>query len=796
MDLTPEDAAFLRQLSTPAPNADAAFLQQAAGSQDPLDLPKLDVQHAHGLWDSFKAGIESSTSGLIARQEAPDIVVGPDADRAERIARMAGQVIGDLPTLIAGSVAGGAAGTAMGGPGVGTIVGAGSGAMGLTEGVRSWLMQQYDQGHNPRDLADRITATAWAAAKGAIVGGVTGGVGGKLAGVAALETLAPINQTLLRSGAELTAMVTTSKALEGQLPTAQDFIDGAIMLGGFKLAHVASAKLKTIYTRTGMTPRQVVEEAQKDPNIHVDVIDKDFEAIPDVLKGREQSPFAPVDPRLQDVAAQPRMPIPDEIKGTEHPNYGVTFKNMGEMNEGIARIADTFKPEIDAARKAGGVTWEMTRAAAESQAREWLGKDGMKSTATPEAPDWSVQMRARTAMVQSLMKDYWEKLAVAEKTPEDPLAQANVMAAVERVQMAYQSFRGASAEAGRVLNILKDSEFLPEVERMAKIQEGVDAGGGKEAVTQMIDFLKESRDLPKAARILGSKATFTEKVLEMWKAGLVSGFRTHEVNILSNLAFSMLRVPKEILADTIGQLKGQEKLDFTNTLMLTRGMAKGALDAFKMADKTIRLNIDEKGFLAGVAKSVADTEAGAKVEAGPRPAIQGKLGQVVRTPFKLLSAADAFFRTMNERAELYSLASRAALKENLKPFSPEFEARVVDIVADPTPRMAEMAKMAGNRYVFTEKVEGGIADRLQTFTHEHPMLQFVFPFIRTPAAIFREFGRMSPFAPLDEALASGLQIRGSYRQQPRCCGSADGYRHDGRYIHAGPRRPDLRRRPP
>src|SRR6185436_5985945 len=66
-------------------------------------------------------------------------------------------------------------------------------------------------------------------------------------------------------------MTVAPAALEGRLPEAQDFANGAILLAGMKGAGLAVGRLRSIYAQTGIRPEQVVADAKADPTIAAEI---------------------------------------------------------------------------------------------------------------------------------------------------------------------------------------------------------------------------------------------------------------------------------------------------------------------------------------------------------------------------------------------------------------------------------------------------------------------------------------------------------------------------------------------
>lgn len=244
----------------PAAGQDVWALAPAVGGTVPHPA------HAQDIGDAILAGLKGSATGLAIRGKLPEQQIGEDAPWYHRIASGAAGMVADLPLSVVGAVGGAAAGTAVA-PGPGTLVGGGAGAFAAPMALRDALIEAYS--HNYASSWEGVWEIAKAAmkggGKGAIIGGATMGAGRVVAPLVTRAGGGAAATAAASLGAELTTLTTTSAALEGKLPTAQDFMDNAILLGGMKAAVHTAQGLRNIYAETGKTPEQVVADAQKDP---------------------------------------------------------------------------------------------------------------------------------------------------------------------------------------------------------------------------------------------------------------------------------------------------------------------------------------------------------------------------------------------------------------------------------------------------------------------------------------------------------------------------------------------------
>ncbi len=736
-------------------NALSPFLE--AGGFSSESMPNPPVQEAKGLWQSFEAGWQQSVTGLAFSGESPDTILANDAPRSERLTAGVATILGDVPSLVLGGIGGGAATTVVTANPVTGAIGAGAGAFGLTEGARSWMIEQYAAGHSRKSIAERLASTAWATAKGVVIGGATAGAGGTVAKAVGPAALNSVTKFTAITSAELSTMVTVSHALEGEIPDADDFLDGAILLTGFKGSVATASKLRTIYARTGKTPKEVVKDAAKDSELWRDVIDEKFQAIPETYRTIENSPLRP-DPRLNiEANLDPKIvndilnPVQQVIKENRQPHQ--LNHDLFDMKGGPKRTADQLAKTFEADMKesqGGKVPWKQSDAEAATFLRELLGEEGLKSVYAPGSAKWTAEIRARKEITTMLLNETWQKANAlnakgSKATPEELL---DLMASVERTRQAQAVFTGRKAEAGRALQKLKDTSRIKEIEaREAEALKALSEYGGKTAVEELIKVTQEITNPRDLARALSKPTTF-EMFVEGWKSFMVSGPSTQQVNFLGNIMFAATRVPKEVVAATLAKLKpkSQERINYTDSVALSYGLVAGAFDSIALAGKFLNRTISEEGFSKGVWESYKAIDVAKKGKQEIQPKIPGTIGQIIRGPFKALTLTDGLARAMNSRASLYSEASRKAIAEGKSPLSKEYNKRVNELVRNPTEEMVVKSEADALRYVFLE--EGPIIKALENLRHELPGLHILFPFLKAPGGIFREFFRHSPMAPV------------------------------------------------
>lgn len=248
--------------------------------------------------DMIQAGLQMSVSGLMVRGRKPDTILSEDAGMMEKILYGAGMLAGDMPAIITGTVAGGAVGGGIGtavapGPGTvaGTVIGAGAGGFGLPEHWRLMLMDQYDHPNGSKtwdETFSRVANIIRGTTNSMIVGAAAGPAGGKAGQVVLGKTGSKVGAGVANMGTMAVTATAVGSALEGHVPTADDFITGAVLAIGFHAAGTTigatkrfvpssqgkqvAANLRTIYEKTGIPPVQAVRQAIGDPALKSEIL--------------------------------------------------------------------------------------------------------------------------------------------------------------------------------------------------------------------------------------------------------------------------------------------------------------------------------------------------------------------------------------------------------------------------------------------------------------------------------------------------------------------------------------------
>ncbi len=311
-------------------------------------------KEAHTFAESIEAGWQISVAGLLKNQKAPDMVLPEDAPRFYKIASQISSLAGDLPAMWAGAEIGGAGGALAGGavgsvvPVAGTATGAvagaavggGYGAFALPAGIRKVLMDHYEKGDikDASDFWDRAAATFIESNKQGLVGAATAGVGGVVGKVAG-GVAGGMAKTTAQLTSEVATMVTVGKAIEGELPNSDDFINAAILVGGMHGVMKAGPIMRRAYSEGNIKPEKIAEQAMNNPLIKQDLLAE-----------------GPTGSLPKSIAQENGIPIRSELTAkeptTQEPVYNYQPFDVGQPTGGKVFYHGTKAP-IESLSKAG-----------------------------------------------------------------------------------------------------------------------------------------------------------------------------------------------------------------------------------------------------------------------------------------------------------------------------------------------------------------------------------------------------------------------------------------------------------
>ncbi len=419
----------------------------------------------------------------------------------------------------------------------------------------------------------------------------------------------------------------------------------------------------------------------------------------------------------------------------------------------IKEWAQSHIPEIEKARR-GVIPDEQVRAEAERLASETGGDiDKLRKKWKP-GKAWNAE---EILAIRSVLNQKTREVLNAQKAVKANNSTQNLLKLelALREQSAIQEIvSGVTAEAGRALRSFRQNVFdvlkSSDVERMEEMLKKIG---------------KDRTDLEKIAEMLGKldpsdpiavnnfirelyKPHFFDYVTELYYNSILSGPKTHIVNSLSNTANALLspieRLVSALVDLPLAKIQGRERARFLDEVPADiAGAWRGIPEGFRQ--------------FAYVVKNGISFDQATKWEFRPK-AFKGKLGAVIGIPSRLLEAADAMMKAVNQRAALNAEAMRIANKENLH--GGLFEERVAELISSPTEDMLREANKIAEYRLFRAP-PGKFGQTLMTARDAIDIkgfrpLRFVIPFIRTPYNLVKYGLERTPLGYLNPELWRNL----------------------------------------
>jgi hypothetical protein len=451
------------------------------------------------------------------------------------------------------------------------------------------------------------------------------------------------------------------------------------------------------------------------------------------------------EPRL---ATEP-TPTPEaleaQVKGGptgELPKYAEgSAINLERLNttEDVKQFINGMTKQKEAEIGKKTVTWEESRAQAE--ALGWDAKDVMKNSKSLN--ELAARVDAGRTFHMTMAEDLFNTLRempadVAARTPEMRL---QLLDKINNYGEVMKATSGTASEIGRALNIHKrmmasDPEFM-QAAQLNKITNAILKDKKLIKVSdQLINDLQaiDLKDPAAIQKVIAKydKASIGDMITEAWINALLSGVRTHEVNILSNaLTFLSKPVMETPVAALMEVGKKSRNVFFGEVPAEVVGSWQGMKEGVKAAIKTYRTEIP--------------SDIWSKIDVGAHKAIPswdvtigGKTfeigGKQVRIPGRALMAADEFFKAVIYRADLNAQAYRMAAKEGLK--GKARAEKTAELLDNPTEAMLEHAHTEA-RYRTFQAPLGRIGNALLQFRNTHKAFTAILPFMRTPINIIK-----------------------------------------------------------
>lgn len=436
-----------------------------------------------------------------------------------------------------------------------------------------------------------------------------------------------------------------------------------------------------------------------------------------------------------------------------------------DVQEAMARMADSHKVDIDAARRGVQSFDEIELNADQVNAWQTLME---RRTGQPLNAEQSVA--ARRLWVSSA-----DKLTQVSKEASTNPSEANLFAFRKMLATHYaiqKEVIGARTETARALA----SWRIPaggSTERMRDLQFVLEAQGGMDAsreLAQRVAALSGSgmaRELDQVVeRTVYAKTR--DAVIEGWIMGLLSGPKTHAVNMMSNTSVVAMQMYERGTAAQLAKFLGDDgSVALGEAGAQFFGMLSGLKDGLRNAAKSWRTG--QSGY--GIGKidipqqgAISSEALGLSASGWLGRSVDG-IGNLVRIPGRALQAEDEFFKTIGYRMEVNAQALRMARDEVMsgKLHPDDFKIRIADLVESP-PENIRLAAVDQALYQTFTNAPGKFAKGILKIRNNHPAIgTLLLPFARTPANIMRFTFERTPLAPLMKAVRADLAAGGARR---------------------------------
>jgi hypothetical protein len=455
-------------------------------------------------------------------------------------------------------------------------------------------------------------------------------------------------------------------------------------------------------------------------------------------------------------------------RGTEPGQVYVNFARINapeDVQTVIKDMADKFAPQVETAQRGVRSFAEIELDAQQVNAWDVLMA---RRKGDPLNAEQSVAARQLWAASGSKLSE------VAKEAATNP-SEANLFAFRKMLATHYaiqNEVIAARTETARALA----SWRIPaggSAERFRDISQAIEANGGAAVTRDMADRVAKLANAGMYQELdtfvqRGVLARTGDAMQEAWIMGLLSGPKTHIVNVMSNSAVVFMQMYERKVASTVSNILGnsggvQAGEAMTQWFGLTQSFKDGlryAAKAAKTGETGFGMNKIELPQTAAITSDAfnlsSQTWAGRAVDG---------LGNIIRIPGRALAAQDEFFKTIGYRMELNAQALRQAAGEVHSGLIPAdgLKARVAELLENP-PENLRMSAVDQALYQTFTNSPGKLAQSLQSLKAQYPALTVILPFVRTPANILKFTFERTPLAPLMASVRADLSAGGARQE--------------------------------
>lgn len=476
-----------------------------------------------------------------------------------------------------------------------------------------------------------------------------------------------------------------------------------------------------------------------------------------------------------------KMDSPTEVKTTLE-FMAETIKPMLDKNVGEVQ---TFQQIKSLAALVGSKPEQMV-----ANLKTWGVADKQMAATVVAAKNW---MQSLSTDIYKLSRSIHIDGTGGNSAKVEMVRLIDILADVEGMTKSLQKAAARTTAAGRIRTTAKYSG-----EDMKKM---IDAYGGPDALDKVAERLALTEGDP-ASIIKTMQASGLRKFIdshnELWINGVLSGVKTHVINVISATANTLAQPMNMIVGGTLRR----EWDDVREGMALYRGLRQHIGDSLDLARRSFATAKPIIG--GGQQVDHVPSISSANYNLDPNSWVgwgTDALGAVIRFPGRFLTAEDEFFKQINYRSKLMAQASREASdmvkngKLDPKKMVPSADGKSISQVEqyiqdrfqggftmqavpgdkatalrqtfgtdENALRYAEEATMTQDLKTSTWLGNRSFGETMQTFANTHPVLRgTILPFIRVPVNLSRQAIDYSPAAVLQKRYWTEMAAGGTRR---------------------------------
>lgn len=248
-------------------------------------------------------------------------------------------------------------------------------------------------------------------------------------------------------------------------------------------------------------------------------------------------------------------------------------------------------------------------------------------------------------------------------------------------------------------------------------------------------------------------------VNEYWLNSILSGPKTHLVNVMSN----GMQTISHPVSQFIGGMQTRNPEVREQAVFQLMSLKRELADSWRMAIKSFKMGdniLDVRNATDDRPVHHAITAANAGVEDTSIGSFVNTVGTVTRLPSRALLAEDEFFKQLNFRANISGRLAVEARANGLKGdemwewIAREMDSRVLDDMGHlrrdavgEIPESSRQSLQAARYATFTQDlIPGSASAKYSEFVNAVPIMRQISPFVRTPANIIKMAATMTPGA--------------------------------------------------